>query len=562
MTEKKNIFHNKFLLITIFTVLLKIVLAGFFSSDYQEKIFIPFVDYFINNFENPWQYFYQENREVAFPYPPFMLYILSPFKFIINSLDIHNIFLKNLIFKIPSLALDIAIFACLLKMFPQKKISVFIIYFLSPIILYATYVNSQLDLIPTAFLFFAYYLLIKNKLHLSAASMSVAMLCKSNVLIVLHLIIIYLLKNTKFQNLLIYCGIILISYLLISYPFILTKEYQFFALTSPEQNLIFNTFQIISDKKFFWIIAILMLLYGRFYYYIKINNDLLINFTTLCFIIVLTLTYPVPAWYVWIVPFVSIYFLDSDDIFHNKALILFFLFTMFYVAYSLFVYTHPLQERKDLIDIIFLNNQIDLKYQFSSKINNIIFTLFNSTIFIFALLIFEKSIRRNIAYKYKQVITVAIAGDSGTGKSYFSSDFKNIIGEKNFLLLEGDGEHKWERENKKWKEFTHLNPMANKLHNQFEMLKILTFGKAIMKSNYDHSTGKFTSPFLVKPKKFIILDGLHPFYLPKARKLIDIKVYMNTDENLKIKWKMIRDKNLRKYKSEIVEKEIKRREPD
>ena len=120
--------------------------------------------------------------------------------------------------------------------------------------------------------------------------MSVAMLCKSNVLIVLPLIIIYLLKNTKFQNLLIYCGIILISYLLISYPFILTKEYQFFALTSPEQDLIFNTFQIISDKKFFWVIAVLMLLYGRFYYYIKIDNDLLINFTTLCFIIVLTLT--------------------------------------------------------------------------------------------------------------------------------------------------------------------------------------------------------------------------------------------------------------------------------
>ena len=111
MIAKKNNFQNKFLLISIFAILLKILLAGFFSSDYQEKIFIPFVDYFVNNFENPWQYFYQENREVAFPYPPFMLYILSPFKFIINSLDIHNIFLKNLIFKIPSLALDIAIFA-------------------------------------------------------------------------------------------------------------------------------------------------------------------------------------------------------------------------------------------------------------------------------------------------------------------------------------------------------------------------------------------------------------------------------------------------------------------
>ena len=562
MTEKKNIFHNKFLLITIFTVLLKIVLAGFFSSDYQEKIFIPFVDYFINNFENPWQYFYQENREVAFPYPPLMLYILFPFKFIINSLDIYNIFLKNLIFKIPSLLLDITIFACLLKLFPHKKFEVFIIYFLSPIILYSIYVNSQLDLIPIAFLFFAFYLLIKNKFHLSAISMSIAMLCKSNVLIALPLIIIYLFKNTKFQNLFIYCAIILISYLLISYPFIFTKGYQFFVLNSPEQNLVFNTFQIVSNKKFLWVVAILMLLYGRFYYYTKINNDLLIDFINLCFIILLTLTYPVPAWYVWIVPFVSIYFLSSDDVFHNKALILFFLFTMFYVTYSLFVYIHPLQERSDFIDIIFLNNQIDLKYQLSAKINNIIFTLFNTTIFIFALLIFERSIRRNIAYKYKKIITAGIAGDSGSGKSLFASDFENIIGEKNFLLLEGDGEHKWEREDEKWKEFTHLNPMANKLHNQFEMLKILTRGKSVMKSNYDHAIGKFTSPFVIKPKKFIILDSLHPFYLPKARKKIDIKVYMNPEENLRKKWKITRDKNLRKYKSEKVEKEIKRREPD
>ena len=137
-----------------------------------------------------------------------------------------------------------------------------------------------------------------------------------------------------------------------------------------------------------------------------------------------------------------------------------------------------------------------------------------------------------------------------------------MAGEKNYILLEGDGEHKWEREDKNWKEFTHLNPMANKLHNQFEMLRTLTRGKSILKSNYDHSTGKFTSPFIIKPKKLIVLDSLHPFYLPKARKIIDIKVYMNPDESLRKKWKFDRDENVRKHKSEAIEKEIQRREPD
>ena len=126
MESRKNIFHNNFFLITLFAILLKIVLAGLFSSDYQEKIFIPFVDHFINNFGNPWQHYYIENREVAFPFFPLMLYFLSPFQFIINFLEIHNIFLKNLIFKIPTLSLDIIVYVYLLKLFPQKKISVFV----------------------------------------------------------------------------------------------------------------------------------------------------------------------------------------------------------------------------------------------------------------------------------------------------------------------------------------------------------------------------------------------------------------------------------------------------
>jgi len=562
MIKKNNILQNKFLLISIFCIFLKVLISGFFSSDYQVKIFTPFVDYFVNNFQNPWDYFYQENKDVAFPYPPFMLFILSPFQVIINFLDINNIFLKNLFFKIPSILLDILIFTCLLKLFPRKKNSVLIIYFLSPIILYSVYINSQLDLIPIAFLFFSYYLLINKKFHLSAVSMSVALLCKSNVLVALPLILIYLLKNTKFKNLFIYCGIIFISYLIVSYPFITTSGYQFFVLNNPEQNLIFSTFQIISNKKFLWVVAVLIILYGRFYYYRKINNDLLIDFINLSFIILLTLTYPIPSWYVWIVPFVSIYFLDSDDVFHNKALILFFVFTLLYIGYSLFIYMHPMQEKVGFIDIIFLNNPIDLKYLVSSKINNLIFTILNTSIIIFALLIFQKSIKKNITYKYKNLITIGIAGDSSSGKSLFSSDFKDIIGKENYILLEGDGEHRWEREDKKWKEFTHLNPMANKLHNQYEMLKTLTRGKSIIKSNYDHVTGKFTPPFVVKPKKMIVLDSLHPFYLPKARKIIDIKIYMNPDESIRKKWKINRDENSRKHKSGTIENEIERREPD
>tara|TARA_B100001093_G_scaffold514630_1_gene589089 strand:- start:151 stop:2211 length:2061 start_codon:yes stop_codon:yes gene_type:complete len=557
---KKNIFDNKFLLIISFALILKVIIAGLFSSDYQDLIFIPFVEYFINNFQNPWEYFYRSDQSVAFPYPPLMLYILSPFKYLISILNTQNIFVQNLLFKIPSIIFDVWIFLCLLKIFPQKKYLVFIIYFLSPIILFATYINSQLDLIPIAFLFFSYYLITKNKFYLSAICMSLALLCKSNVFIAFPLVIIYLYKNYKFKNLFVYCFLVLVFYLFFSAPFILTEEYQFFVFNNPEQNLIFNTFQIISNKNLLWVVAAIILLYGRFFYYSKVNKQLLLDFINIAFIIVLTLTYPIPSWYIWIVPFVSIYFLSLDDDDHDKALTLFYFFNFFYLFYSVFIYDHPLQS--NLNDIIYLNNAINLKLIVTNDIDNILFTILNTIIFIFALIIYKRSVLKNQVYNTKKVFTFGVAGDSGSGKSFLCSDLQNLIGTKDFLLLEGDGEHKWERSDKNWKKLTHLNPVANKLHNQFDMLRVLAMGKAIIKRNYNHVSGKFTEPFLVKPKKFIVLDSLHPFYLPKARKNIDIKIYMNPEESIRRKWKIFRDEKLRKHKKQFIVSEIKRREVD
>ena len=188
--------------------------------------------------------------------------------------------------------------------------------------------------------------------------------------------------------------------------------------------------------------------------------------------------------------------------------------------------------------IIYLNNAINLKLIVTNDIDNILFTILNTIIFIFALIIYKRSVLKNQVYNTKKVFTFGVAGDSGSGKSFLCSDLQNLIGTKDFLLLEGDGEHKWERSDKNWKKLTHLNPVANKLHNQFDMLRVLAMGKAIIKRNYNHVSGKFTEPFLVKPKKFIVLDSLHPFYLPKARKNIDIKIYMNPEESIRRKWKI------------------------
>ena len=66
----------------------------------------------------------------------------------------------------------------------------------------------------------------------------------------------------------------------------------------------------------------------------------------------------------------------------------------------------------------------------------------------------------------------------------------------------------------------------------------------------------------MEPKEFIVIAGLHPFYLPKLRKNIDLKVYIDTDENLRRHWKILRDTKKRGYSIEKILEQIESRMED
>ena len=59
-------------------VIIKLVFAFCFASDFLEKLFIPFVDYFVSSgFHDPYAHFYDLGRLDIFPYPAMMLWSLS-----------------------------------------------------------------------------------------------------------------------------------------------------------------------------------------------------------------------------------------------------------------------------------------------------------------------------------------------------------------------------------------------------------------------------------------------------------------------------------------------------
>ena len=175
--------------------------------------------------------------------------------------------------------------------------------------------------------------------------------------------------------------------------------------------------------------------------------------------------------------------------------------------------------------------------------------------------IYSEGVKSNKIYNKTQNFLICISGDSGSGKTYFMNVFKNII-QSSGVYLEGDAEHKWERNDSNWENITHLNPKANYLYAQNETLKKLKLGEPIERREYDHDTGKFTSNKTINPKDFIFISGLHSFYLPKTRNMSDLTIFLDTPDHLKYQWKIDRDSKERNYKPDSVEKKIEERAED
>ena len=252
------------------------------------------------------------------------------------------------------------------------------------------------------------------------------------------------------------------------------------------------------------------------------------------------------------IPFVSIYFIKYQN--QNKSLALHALFSLSYIVFFVFFY---LSEYKD---IYLFDQVVDLKFR-NENLRNISFTILEVSLLTIMYGFYKYGIKSNSIYKKRSNLLIGIGGDSGAGKSTLLSGLKDILGYR-LLAIEGDAEHKWERTNSNWDKFTHLDPKANYVHKQADAILQLKQNQSIYRSEYDHNLGKFTKPELVIPKEFIVIAGLHPFYIPKLRKNIDFKIFLDTQEGLRRHWKILRDVAKRQYTKEKIEEQLKRRIAD
>lgn len=160
------------------------------------------------------------------------------------------------------------------------------------------------------------------------------------------------------------------------------------------------------------------------------------------------------------------------------------------------------------------------------------------------------------------IFIIGVAGDSGSGKTTFTQGIRSIFGDDLVSTITLDDYHSLDRTGRKKEGVTPLNPRANRLDRLEKDVTLLRRGVPIEKPVYNHDTGTFGPPVIFRPKKILILEGLHPLFTPTLRRHLDFSLFVDPVQEVKYDWKIRRDMGKRGYSHEQVLKEIAEREED
>jgi uridine kinase len=155
----------------------------------------------------------------------------------------------------------------------------------------------------------------------------------------------------------------------------------------------------------------------------------------------------------------------------------------------------------------------------------------------------------------KDSIVIGIAGGSGSGKSTVADVILKGVGVNRIAFLQHDAYYK---------EFKDL-PLNQRIQTNFDHpdsletdlliqhIIQLKSGQPVELPIYDFTTYTRTNnTILVKPRRVILVEGILLFVEPNLRKLFDVKIFVDTDADIRFIRRLQRDLTERGRKTENV----------
>ena len=141
------------------------------------------------------------------------------------------------------------------------------------------------------------------------------------------------------------------------------------------------------------------------------------------------------------------------------------------------------------------------------------------------------------------VIVIGVSGGTGSAKNTLVQALMNRFGD-NISVLSHDNYYK-RHDEMSYDERTHLNydcPDAFDTDMMIEHLRMLKNGQAIDCPTYDYTIHNRTDRTIeIKPTKVVIVEGILIFQNKALRDLLDIKIFVETDADVRILRRALRD---------------------
>lgn len=140
-------------------------------------------------------------------------------------------------------------------------------------------------------------------------------------------------------------------------------------------------------------------------------------------------------------------------------------------------------------------------------------------------------------------VIIGIAGGTGSGKTTLARRVQEGVGERSLLL-----QHDWyyrdmadkSAEERSRINFDHPDSLDNEL--LIEHLDTLRAGKSVEVPRYDFTThSRLDETLPMKARPVIVVEGILLFAVPDLRECFDIKLYVDTDADIRVFRRIRRD---------------------